>query len=93
MSLSFPRAFGGNPVFISVDARLKRSGMAITWVNYLIRTPNADEPQPKRLTGANKANREGNDWEILFSFLISVYSVFSVLNLFVNQQRAFRSLF
>jgi hypothetical protein len=43
---------------------------------------NTDEPQPKRLTGenrANRANREGNDWEILFSFLISVYSVFSVL--------------
>jgi len=40
---------------------------------------NADEPQPKRLTGENRANREGNDWEILFSFLISVYSVFSVL--------------
>jgi hypothetical protein len=45
---------------------------------------NADEPQPKRLTGENRANREGNDWEFLFSFLISVYSVFSVLKIFAN---------
>jgi len=46
-------------------------------IRYLLH--NADEPQPKRLTGENRANRKGNDWEILFSFLISVYSVFSVL--------------
>jgi hypothetical protein len=37
------------------------------------------QAQPKRLTGENRANREGNDWEFLFSFLISVCSVFSVL--------------
>jgi hypothetical protein len=45
-------------------------------------THNADEPQPKRLTGENRANREDNDWEFLFSFLSSVCSVFSVLKIF-----------
>jgi hypothetical protein len=45
-------------------------------------TPNADEPQPKRLTGENRASREGNDWEAFFSFLSSVCSVVSVLKIF-----------
>jgi hypothetical protein len=55
--------------------------------NYAIHMPKekiaalhkADEPQPKKLTGENRANREGNDWGFLFSFLISVCSVFSVV--------------
>jgi len=41
-----------------------------------------DKPQPKRLTGENRANREGNDWEFLFSFLNSVCPVVSVLKIF-----------
>jgi hypothetical protein len=40
------------------------------------------ESQPKSPTGENSANREGNDWEILFGFLSSVYSVFSMLKIF-----------
>jgi len=47
----------------------------------IIYSRNPDEPQPKRLTGENRANREGGGWKILFSFLISVCSVFSVLKI------------
>ncbi len=43
---------------------------------------NAHEPQPKRLTRENRAKREGSDWKNLFSFLIVVCSVFSVLKIF-----------
>ena len=44
MDPSFPRALGGNPAFKAVDARLKRSGMTITWVNYLIGIPKIIPP-------------------------------------------------
>jgi len=43
---------------------------------------NATSRNQKGLTRENRANREGNDWKILFSFLISVCSVFSVLKTF-----------
>jgi hypothetical protein len=66
--------------------RLKQSlqsGSANCKVEYDCFIPSSQrEPQPKRLTRENTVNREDRDWKILFSFLISVCSVFSVLKIF-----------
>jgi hypothetical protein len=54
---------------------------------YFHQSHNADEPHPKRLTGENRATRATRDgivFKASLRFVTSVYSVFSVVKIFIS---------